>query len=201
MENSISNNDYSQIERLWDASYNIEQNDWSIKEYKAPPLNINCVKQKKEREQKEFFDQVLLRKEHYPKAEEKYDNKGNLIIPERGSFFDEMIKKKDFGYSDENKEKIKQKHINHKRTFNDTVNIIDVVEVNNDKNKAPLYRDIRQTIFDEIEKNIKKSEKIYPFKADMVKKLKEEIEKEKSSSIKEISEIIKKKYEKRGSIP
>lgn len=199
MEN-ISATVSSHIDKLWDAANSKDNYDWSIKEYKTPRVDLDCTKMKKEREQKEFLEKVWKREEHYPSPIEKYDSKGNLVLPERGNYFDILVKKKDYGYSPVNEEKIKRKHSNHKRSFNEENSIIDVVEVNRDKKKAVLYKEDRETVFDDIVKEAKKSEKLYPHKENFIRKLKEEIEKEKSASIKNVSDILKEKYKNKGSI-
>jgi len=199
MEN-IHTTEHTQIDKLWDAVNAGENNDWSIREYKTPRVDIDCVKRKKERIQNEFLEKVWKGKDHYISPKENYDSKGNVIIPERENYFDMLVKKKDYGYSPENQDKIEKRHSNHKRSFIEERNVIDVVEVNRDKDKAGLYKANRETVFDDLVTEIKKSEKFYPHKEKMIQKLKEEVQKEKSASIKNISEILKEKYKNKGSI-
>lgn len=199
MEN-IPATDFPHIDKLWSAVNAVENHDWTIKEYKTPRVDIDCVKRKKEREQKEFFEKVWKEKKRYPSPLQKYDSKGSIKIPEKENYFDMIIKKKDFGYSPENEEKLKKRHSNHNRSFNDEKSVIDFAEVNKDKNKAVLYKDDRETVFDDIVTEAKKSEKLYPHKESLIKKLKEEVEKEKSASIKSISEILKEKYKNKSSL-
>jgi len=196
----IPNSELPHIEKLWNAANCKFDNDWTIKEYRSPPLNVDCVKKKKERLQTEFFEKVWKGKQKYPKPIEKYDSKGNVIIPERGNYFEELAKKKDFGYSEENNQSIKKRHSGHNRSFNEENSIIEVVEPNFDKQKAVLYKEDRETVFDDIILSVKKSEEVFKHKEDLVKKLKEEIEKEKSANIKSLSELIKEKYHNRGSM-
>jgi hypothetical protein len=199
MEN-IPATEYHQINNLWNAVNAADNNSWAIKEYKSPRVDIDCVKRKKEREQIEFFEEVFKGQQKYPNPKEKYDSKGNSIIPERGNYFDILVKKKDYGYSDTDNEKIKKRHSNHNRSFNEENSIVDVVEVNRDKKKAFFYKEDRETIFDDIITEAEKSEKLYPHKENIIKILKEEIKKEKSAIIKNLSEILKDKYKNKGSI-
>lgn len=199
MEIARETNVYNQIEKLWDISNTENNSDWGIKGYKVPPLNIDLAKNKKDREEYEIYEEFLKHKKSYTKVNEKYDRDGNIKVPQKESYFDTLVKQNSYEFNEDKEIRLKRKHSDHNRHFNDEKDIINTVKVVKEKEKSILYREERETIFDELIKNQEKNEEVPSYKENIIKKVKDEIENEHSRNIKSLNEVIKEKYKNKGS--
>lgn len=194
--------DFNDNQMIVNTSSDINHNEQQmiLNGYKVPSLYVDCTKQKKDRDQAEFLEQVWKRKKSYPKQPEKLDKKGNVILPNRDNYFEILTKSHDFGYSSEKEENLKKLHSSHGRNYPSPRNVIEKVDIIKEKEKAKLYKADRETVFDDMIYEEKKNQNIYPHMVNIVTKIKEELIKEKSENLKNLSEKIKEKYKNNGSL-
>ncbi len=196
----IPNSEYQKIQELWEGK-NIYRTNNLSSSYKCPPVSINCRKQKKDREQAELLDKILQRKERNERQGDKYDKDGNLILPKRGNYLDLASKLLDYGYNEEKEQDLKRHHRNYNRTFAEKKDVIDKVNIIKEKDKSPLYREDNENYLVQLEKKELKKLEVYPRMEYEIKKIKEKIEIEEKKSKKSMSDLIKIKYQKYGSLP
>ena len=153
--------DYNDNQLIVNTSSDINHYEqrMNLKSYKVPTLHVDCIKQKKDREQAEYLEQVWKRKKSYPKQTEKLDIKGNVILPYRGNYLDILTKSHDFGHSSEKEENLKKLHSSHGRNYPSPRNIIEKVDIIKEKEKAKLYKADRETVFDDMIYEEKKKSK------------------------------------------
>lgn len=183
------------LERLWEDSTG---EGIGIQGYMVPKLSssINCAKQSKDRESLQFMEKVWKGKERYPKVKENFDKDGKLIPIQRPNYFDDIFKSINFGYSKTKETELKEKYDAKSRPFSIDRDRIVYIK---DKNKAKYYKHDRITYFESLGNIVKKEQQIYPHMEAIIEKTKEKV---KASPIqKSESEIMKVKYDKRGSLP
>ena len=198
MDFATLGNNILSVEKMWDIkNYDKEQ---GIGSYKVPPLNIECKKQKEDRERRKMIDKFLKGKAEMPQSRKNYNKEGDEILPQRGSYFDDLAKLNDYGFDEKKEDKIKNFYSGHNRKFIQKKDVINSVVVNKDSKKSPLYKSEKDHYTDEIEINEKKNSIHHPHLENCLIKIKDKIEKDKSSNMKLSAEMIKEKYHKRGSM-
>jgi hypothetical protein len=195
----ISNSEYQKIQELWDSK-NIDKPDDLSRSYKCPKVNIDCRKQKKDREQFELQDKIYKRQERYERHADKFDKEGKVIIPQRGNYFDVVSKLFDYGYNEEKEQELKRHHENYNRIFAEKKDVIERVNIIKEKDKSPLYREDNENYLVQLEKKELRKLEVYPRMEYEIKKIKEKIENEDKKSKKSMSDLIKIKYQKFGSL-
>ena len=73
--------------------------DFGIEGYNAPKIYFDHVKLKKDREIRELNQEVLEGKKKYPKPKYSTDKEGNIKIPVRDNFIDDILKLANSYYS------------------------------------------------------------------------------------------------------
>ena len=189
-----SNQNYN-MDNLWDMISSDNQ-QFGIAGYVVPPRNVDCLKSKKDKEQLEFMEKIWKGKQLYPKPKEILDKDGKIIPAKRPNYFEELQKSKNFGYSKEKEEALKELYKNKNRPFNVDPDKLEIIK---EKEKAKIYRYDRITYFDSLVRNGKKSYEHYPHMEQIVQKTKEEMEKSPKKMM--YSEETKLKYSKKGSLP
>jgi hypothetical protein len=181
------------LERLWD---DFTGEGIGIQGYLVPKLSINCAKERQDKEQFKYMEKVWKGKEKYPKVKENFDKDGKLIPLKRPNFFDEIFKSLNFGYSKSKETELKEKYESKSRPF--SIDHDKVVYIK-DKNKAKYYKHDRITYFESLGIAVKKEAEIYPHMEAIIEKAKDKIKN--NPNVKSESDLIKIKYEKRGSLP
>jgi len=190
-----TNQNYN-MDNLWDIISSDNSGQFGIPGYVVPPRTVDCQKIKKDRDQLEFMERVWKGKQLYPKPKEIFDKEGILIPPKRPNFFDDMQKALNFGYSKEKEDAIKDKYSSKNRPYQVDPDKLEIIK---EKDKAKFYRFDRVTYFDMLMKEGEKSYKHHPHMEQIIEKTKEEIAK--SPKKMTLSEELKQKYSKRGSLP
>lgn len=190
-----TNQNYN-MDNLWDIISSDNSGQFGIAGYVVPPRSVDCQKQKKDREQLEFMGKVWKGKQLYPKPKEILDKEGKVIPPKRPNYFEELQKAQNFGYSKEKEDVIKEKYSSKNRAYQVDPERLEVIK---EKEKAKFYRFDRVTYFEMLVKQGKKSYEHYPHMEQIIEKTKEEIAKSPKKIM--LSEELKQKYNKRGSLP
>jgi hypothetical protein len=181
------------LEKLWE---NYTGEGYGIPGYNIPRIEMNCAKNKKDKEYFEFLEKVWNGKQKYPSKKENLDKDGKQIPLKRPNFFDELFKSLDFGYSKTKETDLKEMYLRKGRPYSIEPNKI---KVNKEKNKAKFYNHDRITYFESLVNECKKGEKIYPHMENIIEKAKEKIKN--SPTKKNISETLKILYNNKGSLP
>ncbi len=189
-------NQNSNMDNLWNIISSDNSGQFGIDGYIVPPRSVDCYKVKKDRDQLEFMEKVWKGKQVYPKPKENLDKDGKPIPTKRPNFFDEAEKILNFGYSKEKEDLLKEKYSSKNRPFQVDHDKLVVI---NEKEKAKFYRYDRITYFESLMKQGKKSNEHYPHMIQIIEKTKEDIAKLPKKMT--LSEELKLKYSKRGSLP
>ena len=195
----MSRSEYQKIEKLWSGKHP-EKSDILGGSYVVPPVSLNCRQQKKDREEREMAERVLAGHDKYEAPNEKYDKDGKVILPKKGNYFQEQAMKKDYGFNEEKEQKLKRHHENNKRTFADKKDVVERVKIIKEKGKSPLYKEDKPNYISKLQKNEKKKTENYPRMETEIKKIKDKIKEDSKRNVKTVSEMIKKKYHKFGSL-
>ncbi len=142
------------------------------------------------------MNKVWKGKQLYPKPKEILDKDGKVIPPKRPNYFEEVQKAQSFGYSKEKEDAIKEKYSSKNRAYQFDPEKVEVIK---EKEKAKFYRSDRVTYFEMLVKHGKKSYEHYPHMEQIIEKTMEEIAK--SPKLMMLSDQLKQKYSKRGSLP
>jgi len=190
------NQNYNNMDNLWNIMSSDNATQFGIDGYICPPRTVDLAKTKKDRDQFEFMEKVWKGKQLYPKPKEVLDKDGKVIPTKRPNFLEDTLKQKNFGYSKEKEEAIKERYTSKNRPYQVDPDKLVIIK---DKNKAKYYRFDRVTYFEMLMKNQKKSYQHYPHMEEIITKTKEEI----ANSPKKLSltEELRQKYNKRGSLP
>ncbi len=183
------------MDNLWDIISSDNSNAFGLQGYICPPLTLDLKKIKEDREGFLFMEKVWKGKALYPKRKEVLDKDGKPVPVKRPNFFEDVERSKNFGYSKEKEDQIREKYSSKNRSYDIDPEKVEIIK---DKNKAKFYRYDRITYFDMLMKNSKKSFQQYPHMEQILEKVKEHIDKSPKRMMS--SDEMKIKYSKKGSI-
>lgn len=181
------------MEKMWEDYTN---EGIGVQGYNVPKIQINCAKEKKDKENFEFMEKVWKGKQLYPKAKENYDKDGKLIPVKRPNYFDNLFKSINFGYSKAKENELKELYERKNRPMSIDPNKLVIIK---DKNKAKYYKHDRITYFESLIKDMKKNREIHPHMESIIEKVKDDLKKSPKKPTE--SEAIRNSYKKRGSLP